>query len=151
MPQVALVSCLIFIFYIFRKDFKTCPRFSKALWVPLIWMFLAGSRYVSQWLSLSAPVTSVDSYSEGSPVDRIVFFSLVAIGVLILSRRDIAWNELLYENTWLVLYLLYCLASIGWSDEPFVLLKRWTKDLGNPIMALIVLTEAQPYEAVGIT
>ena len=39
--------------------------------------------------------------------------------------------------------------SIAWTDEPFVLFKRWIKDLGNPIMALVILTEQRPYEAVG--
>src|SRR5262249_20619080 len=111
------------------------------LWVPLIWMFLAGSRYVSQWLSLRGPSLSAEAYSEGSPVDRIVFFSLVAIGAFILSCRDIDWGKLFAENKWLVLYLLYCLSSIFWADEPFVLFKRWIKDLGNPIMALLILTE----------
>ena len=28
-------------------------------------------------------------------------------------------------------------------------MKRWVKDLGNPIMALVILTERRPYEAVG--
>ena len=28
--------------------------------------------------------------------------------------------------------------------------KRWVKDLGNPIMALVILTEPKPYEALGI-
>jgi O-antigen ligase len=55
------------------------------------------------------------------------------------------------QNKLIVLYLLYCFSSIAWSDEPFILVKRWIKDLGNPIMALVLLTEARPYEAVGIT
>ena len=32
-----------------------------------------------------------------------------------------------------------------------MLVKRWIKDLGNPIMALVILTERRPYEALGIT
>jgi O-antigen ligase len=113
-------------------------------------MFLAGSRYVSQWLGLSGGATSANAYSEGSPVDRIVFFSLVGIGAFILSRRNIDWGKLLFENKWLALYLLYCLFSIGWADEPYVLVKRWIKDLGNPIMALIILTDERPFEAAGL-
>jgi O-antigen ligase len=113
-------------------------------------MFLAGSRYVSQWLSLSGGAASAGAYSEGSPIDRVVFFSLVGIGAFILSRRKIDWGKLLFENKWLALYLLYCLFSIGWADEPYVLLKRWIKDLGNPIMALIILTDERPFEAAGL-
>jgi O-antigen ligase len=36
-----------------------------------------------------------------------------------------------------------------WSDDPFVGFKRFVKELGNPIMALVLLTEERPYEAVG--
>ncbi len=35
-----------------------------------------------------------------------------------------------------------------WSDFPFVAFKRWIKVLGHPIMALIVLTEPDPLEAL---
>jgi hypothetical protein len=123
---------------------------SIALWVPLLWMFLAGSRYASSWLNLSAPQTSADAFAEGSPVDRAVFFLLIGVGAFILSRRKIDWSRLRSQNKWVVLYFLYCLSSIAWTDEPFVLFKRWLKDLGNPIMALLVLTEQYPYEAVGV-
>jgi hypothetical protein len=37
------------------------------------------------------------------------------------------------------------LASAAWSDERTVLMKRWVKDLGNPIMALV-----RSYEAIGV-
>jgi hypothetical protein len=38
-----------------------------------------------------------------------------------------------------------------WTDEPVVLIKRWTKDLGNPIMALVMLTERRQYDALVTT
>jgi O-antigen ligase len=44
--------------------------------------------------------------------------------------------------------LLYCFISIAWSDFPFIAFKRWIKILGHPIMALIVLTEPDPKEAL---
>ena len=46
--------------------------------------------------------------------------------------------------------LLYCLASVAWTNDPTLLMKRWVKDLGNPIMALVILTERRPYEALGV-
>src|SRR5262245_34954787 len=112
MPQLALISCIVFVVYLFRKERKAGNGLTPQLWIPLIWMFLAGSRYVSQWLSLRGPMISVDAYSEGSPVDRVVFFSLIAIGVAILSRRHLDWGILLYDNKWLALYFLYCLSSL---------------------------------------
>jgi O-antigen ligase len=40
------------------------------------------------------------------------------------------------------------LVSILWSDFPYVSLKRWVKTAGTAIMALVVLSEAEPYDAM---
>ena len=93
---------------------------------------------------------SADAYLEGSPVDRAAFFSLIAAGGFILLRRKIDWGRLLIQNKWIWFYFLYCGISIIWSDYPFVSFKRLIKDLGNPIMALVILTEKRPYEAIGV-
>jgi exopolysaccharide production protein ExoQ len=150
MPIIATVVCMLFIVYLFWTDLRRPDSSSKALWVPVAWMFLAGSRWVSSWLNLGPNLASANDYAEGSPLDRAVFFALIVAGILILARRKIDWQRLLLNNTWIVLYLLYCLVSIAWTDEPTVLMKRWVKDLGNPIMALVILTERRPYEAVGV-
>jgi O-antigen ligase len=113
-------------------------------------MFLVGSRYLSDWLNLGRELKSAADYADGSPIDRAVFSGLLVAGIVILIRRKIDWHRLLVKNGWIVLYLLYCLASVMWTDEPAILLKRWVKDLGFPIMALIILTEQKPYEAVGV-
>jgi exopolysaccharide production protein ExoQ len=93
---------------------------------------------------------SSDDVAEGSPIDRAVFFLLIVAGTIILSKRKIDWGQFLSLNKWIALYYLYCLSSITWTDEPFILFKRWIKDLGNPIIALVILTEQRPYEAVGV-
>jgi O-antigen ligase len=111
-------------------------------------MFLAGSRYVTAWLNLSGP-SGADLYNEGSPVDAAVFFSLIVAGIVILAKRDIDWKSVLGQNQLFVCYILYCLLSISWSDEPFIALKRWIKDLGNPIIVLVILTDLAPLRALG--
>ena len=40
------------------------------------------------------------------------------------------------------------LLAILWSDFQFVAFKRWIKILGHPIMALVVLTDPDPIEAL---
>ena len=149
-PPLAALICILFIAYLFWTDSKKSNRHSIALWIPFFWMFLAGSRYVSSWLNLRTPTFSAGALAEGSPVDRAVFFSLIVAGAFILSRRKVDWGRLLNQNKWIVLYFLYCLSSIAWTNEPFVLFKRWIKDLGNPIMVLVILAEQHPYEAVGV-
>jgi exopolysaccharide production protein ExoQ len=131
----------------YRKDDGT----SKSLWLPLLWMFLAGSRYVSQWIDLGTAMDPMDVYAEGSPVDRAVFLALIFAGVVILFRRKPNWSEWLIKNKWLCLYFIFCLFSVLWSDDLFVSLKRWTKAIGTVVMVLIILTEKRPYVAFGIT
>lgn len=147
---VALAICIFFIGRLFWIDLKRSDNPSNAVWIPFTWMFFAGSRALSAWLSLGPSFASASDYSEGSPVDAALYFSLIAAGIFVLSKRRVDWPALLASNALLVAYFLYCLVSVGWSDEPVVMLKRWAKDLGNPIMALILLTEARPYEAVGV-
>ena len=147
MGLMAVVLCLWFVVHLFRADARENPDASPALWLPLTWMFLASSRYVSSWLSLAGP-GSVGSYDEGSPIDRAVFFALLVAGLVVLYRRRLPWGHILSGNKLLAFYLFFCLASLLWSDEPFVGFKRWVKDLGNPVMALVVLTEPRPLQSL---
>ena len=70
------------------------------------------------------------------------------MGFCVLIKRQVRLSEVVYNNRWLIVFLLFCFISIAWSDFPFVAFKRWIKILGHPIMALIVLTEPDPEEAV---
>ena len=92
---------------------------------------------------------SADAYNEGSPLDRDVFLVLLLSGVWVLSRRGLNWRDLILKNAWVWLFFLFALMSIFWSDEPFIALKRWVKGFGNLIMALIILSERRPQEALG--
>jgi len=56
--------------------------------------------------------------------------------------------EFARSNHWITIFLLYCLVAIIWSDFPFVAFKRWIKILGHPIMALVVLTDPDPKQAL---
>jgi O-antigen ligase len=85
---------------------------------------------------------------EGSPLDAWFFFFVIVAGVYVLNQRQVRLAEIIRNNQWLTIFLLYCLVSIIWSDYPFVAFKRWIKILGHPIMALVILTEPNPDEGV---
>ena len=149
---VALVLCLGLIGYLLWTDRRGAKDVSAAVWIPFLWMFFAGSRYAGQWLALGAPTQmSAEDYSEGSPLDRAVFLVLVTAGIVVLLRRRINWESLTRENKWVFAYFAFALMSVLWSDEPVVALKRWTKGLGNVVMALVLLTERRPIAALGVT
>jgi exopolysaccharide production protein ExoQ len=148
-PAIASCLTILFIIFLFRRDIREKPDVSGALWLPLIWLVLGCSKGLSEWLNIfGLPVSGAASVEEGSPLDASLFFVLIAAGFYVLNKRQVRLSEIVHNNGWLIVFLLYCFISIAWSDFPFVALKRWIKILGHPIMALIVLTEPNPDEAV---
>ena len=147
-PLLALSLATLFIIYLFWQDWRQRPRVSSAIWIPCVWMLILGSRGVSEWLNLGAPFESADDLLEGTPTNRLVFLGLIAASWIVLWRRHIPWRALFRTNVWLSVFFLYCGLSILWSEFPFVALKRWTKGLGDPMMALILLSEREPAKAV---
>ena len=147
----AIASCLTvaLIVWLFRRDIREKPDVSGALWLPLLWLILGCSRSVSAWLNIfGLPVSGAASVEEGSPLDAWFFLFMIAAGVYVLNQRQVRLSEVVSNNGWLIVFLLYCFISIAWSDFPFIAFKRWIKILGHPIMALIVLTEPDPKEVL---
>jgi O-antigen ligase len=148
-PSIATVLAVAFIVWLFRRDIREKPDISGALWLPLIWFVLACSRSVSAWLDIfGLPVSGAVSVEEGSPLDAWFYFAMIAAGSCVLIRRQVRLSEIVQNNGWLIVFLLFCFISIAWSDFPLVAFKRWIKILGHPIMVLIVLTERDPEEAL---
>ena len=148
-PNVALVLTIVFIVFLFRRDIRERPDVTGALWLPLLWMLLVFSRPLSEWLGIfGLPGFGAATLEEGSPLDAGVYLGLAAAGARVLYRRQASLSEIVRSNQWLTIFLLYCLISIVWSDFPLVAFKRWIKVLGHPIMALIVITEPDPDEAI---
>ena len=145
-PQIALALCVVFILYLFMTDAE--DKCSPALWIPLIWMLIIGSRPVTLWLYAGAGAyASPEQYLAGSPIDRNIYLFLIVAGLLVLSRRKLAWGWVFRSNRWIVLFFLYAAVSVLWSDFPFVSFKRWVKSSGHLVMALVILSERDPVEA----
>ena len=147
-PQVALLLTCCLVVFLFRRDLRQTPNVSRALWLPLAWMMIICTRQTSEWLGLFGLRWGAKSLEEGSPFDACVYFSLIAAGAYVLHKRRVQLSEAVRNNQWLTIFFLFCFLAIFWSDFPFVSFKRWIKVLGHPIMALIVLTEPDPVEAL---
>ncbi len=137
---IASIICALLIWQLFRLNRESDVRTSKALWIPVVWLFLAASRNVSEWLQYSPDGVS-DQYLEGSPLDRAVLTAILALGVIVLLNRTRQVGILLRSNLPILLYFLYCGISVLWSDFPDVSLKRWFRALGDVVMVLIVLSD----------
>src|ERR1700722_3101036 len=107
---------------------------SKALWLPVIWLWIIGSRPVSDWLAIwfgwggSQPGPGLDAQLDGSPVDAAVFIALSAAAIAVLVRRRRSATALLTASLPVLVFFLYCVISCLWSPFPGVAFKRWIKD-----------------------
>jgi exopolysaccharide production protein ExoQ len=145
-PSVALALYLAVLLWLLRYDGAREVEISASLWVPLIWMFIAGSRLPSQWLGGQSGQVA-EALEEGSGLDRLVFSVLMVLAVGILRSRSFRWSETLGANGALLAFLCFGLLSVVWSDFPAVALKRWVRDLGNYLVILVVLAERRPLVA----
>lgn len=138
---------------LFYLDRDKADTNSKAVWLAVIWIWIIGSRPVSSWLQIfmgggpSGPA-ALDAQLDGNPADAIVFFTLLVSGIAVLARRKTRATALFKASVPLVIYFSYTLASVLWSPFPEVAFKRWTKDLGELVMVLIVVTEMDPVAAL---
>jgi O-antigen ligase len=146
-PSVASLLYACGIAGLFYLDRDNSVRTSKALWLPVLYLWAVGSRPVSTWLGI-APAYGTDPQLDGSPVDRAFFAVLLIAAACVLVHRGRRVFTFLNANLPILIYFLFCLASVLWSDFPGVAFKRWTKSIGDLLMILLVVTDEQPVAAL---
>ena len=146
-PSVALSLWLILLLALLRFDPARHPKTSFALWVPVIWMFIVGSRLPSQWFG-DQTGEAARAFQEGNPLDRTVYLALILLAIGILISQSFKWDDFFLRNLALMALVFFGLVSVLWSDFPFVAFKRWIRDLGNYLAILVALSDPRPLEAV---
>src|SRR5262249_43799884 len=129
-PTIALIVWLVLLLALLRYDPARDQGVSFAVWIPVIWMFIVGSRLPSQWLGLEVG-SFAEAAQNGNGLDRTVFSVLILASILVLMSRSFNWLNFFSRNLFLLTFLCFGLASIFWSDFPFIALKRWFRDFGN--------------------
>lgn len=146
-PSLALFLWFILLVVLLRFDPAKDSGTSLALWVPVIWTFIVGSRLPSQWLGNQMGLVEKAS-EEGNPLDRSIYFVLILLAIGILMSRSFKWGGFFARNLALMAFVSFALVSVCWSDFPFVAFKRWFRDLGNYLVILVILSDSHPLEAV---
>ncbi len=144
MNILVLLGTWLAAIWLIRRDTAQRAGVSSAAWIPTLWVGILASRPLSLWLGLGGG----DDTLEGSPLDRIFFFGMLAAAMLVLARRRLDWGALLLRNGPLLLFYGYLLISVTWANDPIVSFKRWSKESGNILVALIILTELDPMQAL---
>jgi O-antigen ligase len=146
-PYLAFYLWLILLVALLSFDPAKHAGTSLALWVPVIWMFIVGSRLPSQWVSGHVGLAA-GTLEEGNPWDRSVFLVLILLAIGILMSRSFNWSRFFACNIAGMAFISFALVSVCWSDFPFVAFKRWFRDLGNYVVILVALSDTRPLEAV---
>lgn len=146
-PILAASLTIVGIVLLLLRDAREEPEYSGALWIPVMWMVIAGSRFVSQWMNLGGELT-ISATDDSSPLDAAYFLLLLIAAIRVLMRRPIDWKDIVSNNRWMIALMIYGAISILWSDFPFIAFKRWIKTLGHPAMALVILTDPDPRQAL---
>jgi exopolysaccharide production protein ExoQ len=133
--------------WLIRRDTAQRPGISPALWIPTLWIGILLSRPISAWLGLGGSGGGADSM-EGSPFDALFYFLLIIAAAVVLNKRQVNWCEIISTNWPVFLFYGYLLVTVLWAESPSVSFKRWFKDFGNIVVALVILTEANPQQAL---
>jgi len=139
----ATLVCICVVAGLFYLD-REKGSLSHALWLPGLWVAIVGSRPVSMWFGVSGSGSQLD----GSPVDAACLGILLVGAIAVLIARNRRAGVLLRSNWPILIYFAYCLFSVAWSPHADVSLKRWIKSLGDPAMALVIVTDPRPLAAI---
>ena len=147
--QLAILVFTIFIVWLWRKDSKSRPPLSKALWIPLIWLLLLASRPLSwwSWFFLGIGSSSVSDL-DGNVIDRIFYSALICLSLVVITRRGVSWSKVFRGNTGLLLFYAFLGITILWATYPFPTFKRWTKEIGAIPVLLVIVTDTNPIAAI---
>lgn len=146
-PTIATLIWFVLLLLLFRFDPARDKKASLALWVPVIWLSIAGSRLPSQWFGIQS-ASLAQALEEGNSLDRTVECLVILLAIGILVSRSFPWHDFFARNVALMVFLSFSLFSIVWSDFVWVSFKHWFRDLGNYIVVLVALSDPRPVEAV---
>ena len=129
-PSIAALCYAILIAGLFWLDRSRSARTSAALWIPVLWFWIACSRSVTQWLQMET-VASVDQVQEGSPIDRLALACLLLAGIVVLIPRRKRIGQIVQANLPLILFFFYCLSACCGPTFP-----TWRSSVGTAPWAI---------------
>ncbi len=142
-PQLALALCSAFVLALLRVESHRSTGTSQALWIPGVWLIALASKPMGIWFG-----SATRDIESGSPLDRLLLTTLGMAGIAVLVRRRFDWVGALRRHGWLLALLVYMLVSTLWSDITLIALKRWVRQVIVLIMALVVMSEADPQRSL---
>jgi len=142
LSNLALIAFTVFVFVLLRFDRKQASGVTKALWIPTVWILYIGSKPLNRWFPSSGATV------ESSPLDRGFLIMLLFASLWILIRRHLPVAEVIRKNKPLMILFAFMTISVIWSSAPGESLARWVREILAVAMALVVISEPSPRQAV---
>src|ERR1700739_1314436 len=115
MTALAIVVAFSISAALFFMDRDRHGRTSLALWIPVLWLLIVGSRPVSMWLQMNRIGTLEARYTEGSSIDAAYYGVLILAALVVLNARWTRSKGFLASNLPFLMYFGYCAFSVAWS------------------------------------
>jgi len=147
-PSLAVLAFAIGVCGLFYLDRDKSAHPSKALWLPVIWLWTNAGRSPSAWFGMDMMAEGAGQLPDTSLLDQSVAGALMLIGLFVLYGRRKQVKALLRRSWPITLFFGFALASLVWSDFPVWGFKRWVRASGELSMVLILATESQPAAAL---
>ncbi len=141
--QIAFLLCSAFVFYLLRCDRKQTDSVSWALWIPTLWMLSAASNSIDVLFGITG-----GSRQSGGVIDPVFQSGLLCLGLITLVNKKLNWSHVVKNNAWLFVLIGFMLVSILWSDMMARSFRSWVKEIVAVVMALVVLTQPTPQQAL---
>jgi exopolysaccharide production protein ExoQ len=148
MPLLSLIVTAVFVCWLLVRDSKRRPAVSLAVWVPISLLLILGSRPVSDWFGERIVIAGLRIDAQASVSDQVFYLAVFALSLIIAWSRGVKWGRLLAANPTIVTFYLYFLLSMSWSDDPTGSCKRIVKDFCYIIVIAVIMSEAEPLEAI---
>ncbi len=145
-PQIARGIFLAGIIGLFLLDRDRKTHVSTALYMPFIYLWIASSRSLTEWLAIVQTGHPPDigdqatNYANGTPFDRAVLSGLMVLAIVVLVRKG-RLGVLARANLPIIVFLFYGVVSVLWSDFPEITIRRWFRAVGCLLMVMVVLSE----------
>lgn len=138
-PSLALLLSALVTLWLVKKDQIPRPEMNFARWLVLLWLMIRASRPVTSWYGGGG-----DSEMEGNQTEALIMLLFFISAAVILMQRGFHFGSLPRLNIFFCLLLLYFGISCIWSPYSFVSLKRWSKEIGAVLVALLIVTDVSP-------
>jgi hypothetical protein len=148
-PQLAAYLTWAFVLYLLIRDHRNAPKTLPGLWVATLWFLILATKPPHYWFAPSGDEVGTGAYEDGNSFNQIVYLSLTAMGMFVLWRRKIAWLDIFSRNLALLGLFGFSVLSALWADYPYSSVKGSVKViLGNWVMAMVVLSDPNPLQAI---